>query len=262
MTARPGLEYAPRGLIGVLTPQANTTVEPELSILWPPGYAMINARLTSPRASIMERLVDYWDTVDSSLARFANAPVSAVAFGCTGASYLAGRDEEDSWVARIEDARGHPMITSARAVTDALRALGAERIGLVSPYPPDLTAASIGYWQSRGFAVAETSGTSNGNSGFHPIYSLAAASAGDALALLRDKPVDAIVMLGTGMPTLTPIADAAGWDGPPVLSCMLCLAWRTVLAVEDRAPEADSVMDWVNGTGWSARLEAHRAAEG
>ena len=27
------VEYAPKGLIGLLTPQANTTVEPEFSIL-------------------------------------------------------------------------------------------------------------------------------------------------------------------------------------------------------------------------------------
>lgn len=29
------LEYAPRGFIGLLTPQANTTVEPECNILFP-----------------------------------------------------------------------------------------------------------------------------------------------------------------------------------------------------------------------------------
>ena len=43
------LEYAPQGLMGVLTPQANTTVEPEMQILLPPGFAYINARLTSPK---------------------------------------------------------------------------------------------------------------------------------------------------------------------------------------------------------------------
>ncbi len=106
MAARTALEYAPRGLIGTLTPQANTTVEPEFAILWPPGYAMINARLTSPESSIEARLRDYWATTASSLDQFANAPISAVAFGCTGASFLAGKVEEDALVAGIEAARG------------------------------------------------------------------------------------------------------------------------------------------------------------
>ena len=175
---------------------------------------------------------------------------------CTGASYLAGKDDEDALVARIENERGYPFITSARAVCDALGALGAERIGLVSPYPDDLTEASVGYWQSRGFTVAECAGAFNADSAFHPIYSLAASSAHDALMALRDKPVEAIVMLGTGMPTLTPIAEAVGWDGPPVMSCMLCLAWRTVEAVDGRTPSADTVMSWINGAHWSSRLKA------
>ena len=40
------LEYAKRGLVGVLTPQANTTVEPEFRVLWPAGVTMLSARLT------------------------------------------------------------------------------------------------------------------------------------------------------------------------------------------------------------------------
>lgn len=258
MPDRTALEYAPLGLIGVLTPQANTTVEPELAVLWPPGYAMVNARMTSPQASIAARLADYWRGVEVDLDRFANAPLSAVAFACTGASYLAGKDDEDALVARIERDRGTPFITAARAVTDALDALGARRIGLLSPYPDDLNAVSIAYWQSRGFEVAECAGAFNADSSFHPIYSLAAASTADALAHLRAQALDAIVMLGTGMPTLAPIAAAAPADGPPVMSCMLCLAWRTILAVEGRAPDASSVMDWVGGTGWAARLAASR----
>ena len=103
------LEYAPKGLIGVLTPQANTTVEPEFAILRPPGYAMLNARLTSPHSTIEARLRDYWATTETSLDQFANAPISAAAFACTGATYLAGKDEEDALVARIENARGYPL---------------------------------------------------------------------------------------------------------------------------------------------------------
>ena len=261
MSATTQLEYAPLGLIGTLTPQANTTVEPEFAVLWPPGYAMINARLTSSQSTIMARLRDYWATTEASLGQFANAPLSAVAYACTGASYLAGKDEEDALVARIEDARGTPFVTSARAVTDALRALSAIRIGLVSPYPADLTEASIGYWKSRGFDVVETSSAFDADSAFHPIYSLAASSASGALDLLRDKPVDAIVMLGTGMPTLGPIAETAGWAGPPVMSCMLCLAWRTIEAIERREPTQDSVTAWIGGDGWARRL-AERSPAG
>jgi maleate cis-trans isomerase len=245
-------------LIGALTPQANTTVEPEFNILWPPGYTMINARLTSKRDTIEARLVDYWNTIELTLNQFANAPIDAYAFGCTGTSYLVGADQEDDVVHRIEIARGVPFITSARAVTDALNALSAKRIGLVSPYPPGLTEASIGYWQSRDFEIVETSSAFNQESGFHPIYSLAAASAQDALSQLKKEGVEAIVMLGTGMPTLQPIADVAGSGGPPAVSCMLCLAWRTVLAIQGTVPTRASILEWVSGAGWAARLAARR----
>lgn len=253
-----GLEYAHKGLIGTLTPQANTTVEPEFNILWPVGYGMISARLTSRKPAMNDRLFEYWDSSAQTLDQFANAPLSAVAFACTGASYLAGRDEEDTLVSLIEDKRGYPFITSAIAVTDALRALGAEKIGLVSPYPAGLTEASVEYWQSRGFHVAEIEIASNRHSNFHPIYSLQASAAQDAWARLRDKPLDAIVMLGTGMPTLAPIAGAAHWDGPPLMSCMLCLAWRTIQAIEDVPPARENVMQWIKCVGWSERLAASR----
>ncbi len=94
------LEYAPRGLVGMLTPQANTTVEPEFNILWPRGVAMINARLMSGKASMTDRLVDYFDNYGASLKQFANAPVGVVAAACTGASYLAGREREAQGDAR------------------------------------------------------------------------------------------------------------------------------------------------------------------
>jgi maleate isomerase len=254
------LEYAPRGLIGALTPQANTTVEPELAILMPPGVAWISARLTSPAKTIEARLADYLDNIDATLDRFANAPVGAYAFACTGASYLIGPDGEDALVGRIEAARGHPFVTAARAVTEALRTLGARRIGLVSPYPAGLTETSVGYWRERGFAVDAVAGVFNDGSDFHPIYSLSAASADAALHELADQAVDAIVMLGTGMPTLGPIARAAGTDGPPVLSCMLALVWRTVIAVDGSEPDRASLGAWITAERWGERLTARTSS--
>ena len=63
------LAYAPRGLIGVLTPQANTTVEPEFWIMLPPGVAAINARMVSPKEALEARLVDYLANLDAAIAQ-------------------------------------------------------------------------------------------------------------------------------------------------------------------------------------------------
>jgi len=95
------LAYARNGLLGVLTPQANTTVEPEFSILLPPGAAMLTARLVSNKPKLNERLVDYVAGLDATCVQFANAPLGAFAFACTGSSYLIGPEAEDEAVARL-----------------------------------------------------------------------------------------------------------------------------------------------------------------
>jgi len=252
------VEYAPRGLIGVLTPQANTTVEPEFSILWPPGYGMINARMVSDKGTAEKRLVDYFNGLDAVLTRFANAPLSAVAFACTGASYLVGAAAEDDTVARLSERLGIPFVTAGLAVADGLNVLGAQRIGLVSPYPPALTEASVPYWQARGFEVAGVASASLDESLFHPIYSIPAGRTTETFDRLRAEHVDAIVMLGTGMPTLETILERAGAVGVPLLSCMLARAWRTVAAVDGRAPDATELQRWIAGEHWKARFAAQR----
>jgi maleate isomerase len=191
------------------------------------------------------------------MRQFANAPLGVAAAACTGASYLAGREREAATVKDIEKSCGYRFFTAALAVVDALAVLKAKRIGLVSPYPDDLNRASIAYWQSHGFEVAAVSNAFNTESSFHPIYSLAGSAAGRALLELENKPLDAIVMLGTGMPTLRPIAEAIGWKGAPVMSCNLCLAWRAVEALSDRTAEPSSLQAWLEGKGWVERLRAH-----
>ena len=241
------VEYARKGLIGLLTPQANTTVEPEFCILMLPGYAFLNARLVSDKPTIEARLGDYFARMAATTDEFANAPVGAYAFACTGASYLEGRTREEGEVKRIEDARGRPFITAGQAVAEALHLLGAARIGLVSPYPSGLTEASIDYWRSHGFDVATVANAFNPGSDFHPIYSLGADAATSALGQASEPSVDAIVMLGTGMPTLGPILAKAPRPTIPVLSCMTALAWRSLAVFEPELRQATAARDYLAG---------------
>ena len=102
--------------------------------------------------------------------------------------------------------------------------------------------------------MAEVASAFNPDSDFHPIYSLQAGSASESLKLLEHKNLDAIVMLGTGMPTLGPILDVANWAGPPVTSCMLSLAWRTVLYLDGDDPTEANMLAWSRGAAWRARM--------
>lgn len=246
--------YARKGLIGVLTPQANTTVEPEYSILCPHGHAFLNARMTSLKDTIEARLVDYADSIEDHIAQFANAPLHAIALATTGASYLIGKSAEDELVERVMISRGLPLVTTALAVCDALEVLNARRIALISPYPPALTDESVRYWQSRDLEVVRVVSAFEDSESFHPIYALAADAAGVGLASVKDCGAEAVVMLGTGMPTLPAIAAHTHWDGPPILSCMLALVWRSVMASSGQKLGKSGFMDWIAARHWRTRI--------
>jgi maleate cis-trans isomerase len=253
------LAYAPRGLIGVLTPQANTTVEPEFSIMLPPGVAMINARMLSPQDSLEARLADYLENLDATIAQFANAPLGAIAIATTGTSYIAGAAREQELVDRISRATEVPFISTGQAVVLALRTLGARTIGLVSPYPESLTQKSVGYWTDQGFAVGGLARIGTRSDTFHPIYSISAAGAEAGVQELKSQKLDAIVLLGTGMPTLDAVLQHVD-EGPMLTSCMLCLGWAAINAVTGEGADQRALLQFMRGEEWGPRLRARASA--
>jgi maleate isomerase len=248
------VEYAPKGIVGVLTPQANTTVEPEYAILTPPGYAFLNARLLSPHKTIEERLVDYFANVQNYAREFANAPIGTLCVATTGMSYLVGKEAEDKKLAEMSAALGIPVMTAATSVCLALDALKAKRIALISPYEGNLDAAATPYWESRGYKVVEKVSAAQPGDNFHPIYSLPSGAAQEALDKIKDPSLDAIVMLGTGMPTFGPIARTPFLGKTPVLSCMFALIWANIVALDKREPTGEDLHKWLNGRWWRDRM--------
>ena len=253
------VEYAPKGLIGLLTPQANTTVEPEMAIMTPPGYAFINARLMSDKDTIEARLVDYFATLSGQLRQFANAPIGTALVATSGMSYLAGVEAEARVLGDVSAKHGIPVFTSAIASVHMLRALGAERIALVSPYPESLNVASRKYWSAHGFTVAAETGAFKDVGAFHPIYSLMGGEALAALDALPTTDLDAVLMLGTGMPTLEPIRRRPFVGKAPVISCMRATAWRTTRALDKGPLTRDSAVAWIENPEWGGRLDALKA---
>jgi len=255
-------EYAPAGLLALLTPQANTTVEPEISVLMPPGASWLNGRLLSGEASIIARLTDYMAGLDRAADQFGNAPTEALALACTGTGYVVGPEREDTQLEALSARLNMPVFSAATAVCDALDCLQARSVLLISPYDDALTRICIPYWQARGkqaetgFEVSECIGLTTGQ-GFHPIYAARSDSLDSVLAAHRPSvdAADAVVILGTGMPTLAPISRYRG--ATPLLSCMLCLGWQSAVALGAAANTRASLMAWSQGSEWLPRL-SHR----
>ena len=247
------IEYGSKGLIGVLTPQANTTVEPEFWSLLPHGFSLINARLVSSCLTIEERLVDYFANLEKSIHQFGNAPIKVLAIACTGSSYLVGRQHEQELLDQVSQTLGINVITSGVAVVAALNNLGAHKIALCSPYPDHLTNLSIKYWQSFGFEVTKVVSISQATEQFHPIYGISAQSALDGLIELSESNAEAIVMLGTGMPTLMPLIKGNEvLPDLPVISCMLSTAWYSVRQID---AEFSDLRAWIKTPNGLDRLK-------
>jgi maleate isomerase len=218
-------DYGARGRFGLLTPQANPTVEPEFRRLAPAGTELYVARLTSHSDDPRARLVEYLERLPETLAQYDTLRLDAVAFACTGSSYLLGARREAEILSAAQAALGAPVDTAAGAILKALDSLGARRILVVSPYPDWLLDAAVAFWREAGLEVVGTATVPTGRADTRGIYELQAADADGVIDRLEAGRADAVLVSGTGMPSLELLRDRRSRH-PPLLSSNLCLAWR------------------------------------
>jgi maleate isomerase len=238
-------------VLGIVTPQANTTVEPEMHVLLGGAarYSVITARLTSSLADSRARLIDYFDRLEATLAQFDVAPLAAAGFACTGSSYLVGRADEEKRLAAATEAAGCPVISAAQAILAAFAGLGAKHIALVAPYPQWLAAAGERYWRDAGIVLTSLAHLPQELADTRGIYQLTTVRVKALLDGLDVRGADAVLLSGTGMPTLRTIASSE--PGLPVISSNLCLAWL----LERSAGGAQPLERWLaSDAPWRGRL--------
>lgn len=237
-------DYGARGRFGLLTPQANPTVEPEFRRLMPAGTELYVARCTSRSDDPRTRLVEYLEALPATLRQYDTLQLRAAAFACTGSSYLLGAEREAECVRAAAAVLGAPVETAALAILQALAHVGARRVFVVSPYPPWLRDAGVAYWHAAGLDVVGAADVPTrpvaGRPDTRGIYELQSADATAALADLDTRGADAVLLSGTGMPSL---ALLRSWprSRPALLSSNLCLAWRLQHHVEGWQPDPGCV---------------------
>ena len=207
--------------VGVLVPSANPVVEPELNRLLPAALRLFAARLpVMPDTTLEERNRRYVGAYAGALESFGSLALDAVVVGLTGPCYRllpAGDREVTAGLSRP----GRPVQTASGAILDALHAVSARRLCLLSHYPKWLTEHAAAYWSAAGHEVVDVVEVSEA----HDPYALTSAQVEAALRQVRPADVDAVVMSGTGMLTLPAILASRSSLALPFLSSNICCAW-------------------------------------
>jgi maleate isomerase len=77
-----------------------------------------------------------------------------VAWACTSGSFIGGRTMAENQVAALTRTTGVPATSASLALAAAAEELGADRVDLLSPYPPSITDAFMAFLTEMGIRTA------------------------------------------------------------------------------------------------------------
>jgi len=218
---------------GVLIPSTNTTVEIECRLL-PATYQAHVGRLMSSGGGSFSPSRD--EDIDHQSRLLGTAKVELVILAQTSASLFAD-DYDDVVTKRMSTGAGVVAITSAQAVGRAVRALGARRIAIVSPYSDAVNERASRYFRAKhGLETIALEGF--GATDAYAIGKLGPQNARAAFARIDRPEIEVFVVPGGNFPTMASIASWEREFGKPVVTTNQASFWAMLRAFEstDRLP--------------------------
>ncbi|WP_343592351.1 Asp/Glu/hydantoin racemase [Paracidovorax wautersii] len=149
----------PRTLIGMLTPSSNTVLEPVTAAMLH-GLPQVSAhfgrfKVTEIALSAQANAQFGNRGMLNAAELLSHARCSVIGWNGTSAGWL-GFDTDQALCAAIEAASGARACTSVLALNEVLQRTGVRRLGLVSPYLPEVQQAIVRNYAALGITcVAE-----------------------------------------------------------------------------------------------------------
>jgi maleate isomerase len=221
--------------VGLSVPSSNVTMEIELPALLGQGVAAnevpsfhsARMRMTAVTA---EALAAMDAQAEQRAGELADAQVDVIAYACLVAVMVQGPGAHRSAEQRLSDAAGVPVVSSAGALVDAVRALGVERVAMATPYAPSLTDTVIDYLAAEDIEVVDA--VSLGVTDNGAVGRLDPANLVDIAGRLDRSRAQAVVASAcVQMPSLPAIANIHAVTGLPTMSAATATARSLRLAL-------------------------------
>jgi maleate isomerase len=105
-----------------------------------------------------ERLSLMADNSSDYAQLLADVEPDLIVYGCTSGSFIGGKGFDEKLEKQIRSVVNVPVITTARAVVDCLRALNQFPIALLTPYTNNINQIESDYFEANGLPVVDFHG--------------------------------------------------------------------------------------------------------
>lgn len=213
--------------IGMLTPSSNTVLEPETQALLTPlaGRATVHFGRLRVTQIGLDAAADGQFALEPILAAadlLADAKLDLIAWNGTSASWR-GFDSDHRLCAEIEARTGIPATSSVLSANAAMAAFGVRRLGLVTPYTPDVQQAIIRNYADSGIEVV-----SEAHAGQRDNFSFAEITAQQVQDMCRSVAAarpEAIAIVCTNMQGARLAAGLEAELGIPIIDSVAVTLW-------------------------------------
>jgi maleate isomerase len=221
--------------VGILVPHADVGPESEIQSMAPAGVLVHASRVpfgamaaggqmdpTIPLAPVEAFIAR--PHIDAAVELLAGAPLDAMGIAFTSSAYVVGAEREAAAIERLaSSSNGIPVVDTCASAVQGLRALGAERLALVSPpwFDGKLDDLGVAYFASQGLHVVAH--------GPCPLPSSQAkitpAHLYDAVLTSTPDTAEAVFIGGNGFRSVGVIAALESALERPVLTANQALLW-------------------------------------
>lgn len=219
------LDDAAAAALGIVILQNDETLEPELRTVFSDrAVALYHARIASAEDVTPETLRAMERDLPSALALLPTArPLDVVAYACTSGATLIGQNRVAEVISNV-----HPDCLSTDPITAVLAAcghLGVRRLGLITPYVPDVSGAMQRLLESEGLEIADFASFEQSQEAV--VARISPASVLEAIcAVGHSKDVEAVFVSCTNLRTFAVLDPAEARIGKPVISSNAALGWH------------------------------------